>query len=145
MPPGDALPETLVPTDDTKDIVYEVDAVILIRPDTIPLTTTTGTAQLSSFTDTLSKGHVPKVLLAHDQHANVPLMPEQDPDLICSVITTLLSLSTGVSAASRFSCCALLVYPSRRSLAPPIHPTIFYSYLADGLSFVFQNNEAASV
>lgn len=90
MPPGDTLPETLVPRDDTKDTAFEVDAAILLRLDTIPITTTTGMAQLSSFTDALSKDHVLKVLLAHDQHTNVLLIPEQDPDLISSVIAVLL-------------------------------------------------------
>lgn len=125
MPPGDTLPETLVPRDDTKDTAFEVDAAILLRLNTIPIPTTTGMAQLSSFTDALSKDHVLKVLLAHDQHTNVLLIPEQDPDLISSVIAVLLYFFSGVSTTSRFNRCALLCTGSPPSfiLRPTMHPT----------------------
>ena len=59
--------------------------------------------------------HAPKVLLAFAPCVTAPLMPEQGPDLVSGVVnmddttfTTLLSLSSGASAISRFNCCALL-------------------------------------
>ena len=59
--------------------------------------------------------HAPEVLLAQEQRIDVPLIPEQGPDLISGVVTidddtftTLLSLHSGVSTTSRFYCRALL-------------------------------------
>ena len=80
--------------------------------------------------------HAPEVLLAQEQRIDAPLMPEQGPDLIGGVVsmddatfTTLLSLSSGVSATSRFNCRALLDTGSPQSF---IHQGAFDQMVATG-------------
>lgn len=58
--------------------------------------------------------HAPEVLLAQEQRADAPLLPEQGPDLIGGIVTMddatftiLLTLHSGVSVTSRFDCRAL--------------------------------------
>ena len=72
-------------------------------------------AHLSVFTDSVPDNHALEVLLAHAPRVTVPLMPEQGPDPVSGVVpidnatfTTLLSLSSGASATSRFTCRTLL-------------------------------------
>ena len=122
-PPDDPAPEIPVPRDVTGDTVFEVDPITRLRLDTTPLPANARTAVLSAFTDSVPGDHAPEVLLAHKQRDDVPLMPEQGPDLIGCIVamddatfTTLLTLHSGVSATSRFDCRAIL-----------------HSYLAAGL------------
>ena len=114
-PPFHPAPETPVPRDDTGDKVFEVDPVTHIRLDTDPPSANTQTATLSAFTDSVPDDHAPEVLLAQEQRTDVPLIPEEGPDLISGVVamddatfTTLLSLHSGVSTTFRFNCRALL-------------------------------------
>ena len=102
----------------------------------------THSAQFSAFTGSVPHDHAPEVLLAYAQRATAPLLPEQGPDLVSGVVTmddatftTLLSLSSGASATSRFNCRALLDIgsphrsftkePLIKCLPPalPTHPT----------------------
>ena len=70
---------------------------------------------MSAFTDLMSDDYTPVVLLAHTNRADDPLISEQGPDLTSGVVTmddvtfeTLLSLTSGASATSRFCYRALL-------------------------------------
>ena len=108
-------PETPVPRDITGDTVFEVDTITHLRLDTTSLPANAQTAALSAFTESVPDDHAPEVLLAQEQRADAPLMPEQGPDLIGCIVTrddatftTLLTLHSGVSAISRFDCRALL-------------------------------------
>ena len=115
IPPIDPAPETPVPRDVTGDTVFEVDPITHFRLDTTPLPANAQTAALSAFTDSVPDDHAPEVLLAHEQRDDAPLMPEQGPDPIGSIVTmddatftTLLTLHSGVSVTSRFDCRAIL-------------------------------------
>ena len=114
-PPDDPAPEIPVPRDFTGDTVFEVDPITHLRLDTTPLPANAQTAALSAFTDSVPDDHASEVLLAHEQHDDAPLMPEQGPDLIGGIVTmddatftTLLTLHGGLSATSRFDCRAIL-------------------------------------
>ena len=122
-------PETPVPRDGTGDTVFEVDLVTHFRLDTDPPSANTQMATLAAFTDSVPDDHVPEVLLAQEQRIDAPLIPEEGPDLIGSVVTmddatftTLLSLHSGVSTTSRFNCRALLDKGSPQSF---IHQEAF--------------------
>ena len=43
-------------------------------------------AQLSAFTDSVPDDHAPEVLVAYAQRVTAPLLPEQGPDLVSSVV-----------------------------------------------------------
>ena len=129
-------PETPVPRDDTGITVFEVDPVTHLRLDTDPPPANTQTATLSVFTDSVPDDHAPEVLLAEEQGVDAPLIPEQGPDLISSVVTmddatftTLLSLHSGASTTSRFNCRALLDTGSPQSF---IHQGAFDQMVATG-------------
>ena len=114
-PPDDPAPETPVPREDTGDTVFEVDPITHLRLDTTPLPANAQTAALSAFTESVPDDHTPEVLLAQEQRADAPPLPEQGPDLLGGIVTmddatftTLLTLHSGVSATSRFDCRALL-------------------------------------
>ena len=135
-PPFHPAPETPVPRDDTGDTVFEVDPVTHLRLDTDPPSANTQTATLSAFTGSVPDDHAPEVLLAQEQRTDVPLIPEQGPDLISGVVTmddatftTLLSLHSGVSTTSRFNCRALLDTGSPQS---SIHQGAFDKMVATG-------------
>ena len=121
-PPCNPTPETPAPGNDTGDTVFEVDPVTRLHLDTTPNIANTHTATLSAFTDSVPDDNAPEVLLAQDQRTDAPSLPEQGPNLISGVVTmddatfTLLSLSSGVSATSRFNCRALL--DTADSIAP---------------------------
>ena len=129
-------PETSVPRDDTGDTIFEVDPVTHLRLYTNPPSANTQTATLSTFTDSVPDDHTPEVLSSQEQRIDVPLIPEQGPDLIGSVVTmddttftTLLSLHSGVSSTSRFNCRALL---DTGSPQPSIHQRAFDQMVATG-------------
>ena len=111
----DPAPETPVPPDVTGDTVFEVDTITHLRLDTTPLPAKAQPAALSAFTESVPDDHAPEVLLAQEQRADAPLMPEQGLDLIVGIVTmddatftTLLTLHSGVFATSRFDCRAIL-------------------------------------
>ena len=121
--PDGPAPEIPAPRDVTGDTVFEVDTITHLRLDTTPLPANAQTAALSDSTEPVPDDHAPEVLLAQEQRADAPLMPEQGPDLIGGIVTmddatftTLLTVHSGVSATSRFDC-----------------RTILDSYLAAGL------------
>ena len=135
-PPDDPAPETPVPRDDTGDTVFEVDPITHLRLDTTPLPANAQTAALSAFTESVPDDHAPEVLLAQEQRADAPLLPEQGPDLLGGIVTmddatftTLLTLHSGVSATSRFDCRALLDTGSPQSF---IHQGAFDQMVAMG-------------
>ena len=136
VPPDDPAPETPVPRDATGDTVFEVDPITHLRLDTTPLPANAQTAALSAFTESVPDDHAPEVLLAQEQRADAPLLPEQGPDLIGGIVTmddatftTLLTLHSGVSATSRFDCRALLDTGSPQSF---IHQGAFDQMVAMG-------------
>ena len=109
---GSIAPDTWVPMDPTDDTVFEVHPVTHLRLNKTPTAPNAYTATLSAFTDF---DHAPEVLLAYTQRVDTRPIPEQCPDLIGGIVTmdeatftTFLSLSSGVSATSRFKCHALL-------------------------------------
>ena len=111
----DNAPETPVPRDVTGDMVFEVDTITHLRRDTTPLPANAQTAPLSAFTKSVPDDRAPEVLLAQEQRADAPFMPEQGPDLIGGIVTmddatfaTLLTLHSGVFATSRSDCRAIL-------------------------------------
>ena len=135
-PPDDPAPETPVPRDATGDTVFEVDPVTHLRLDTTPHPANTQTAALSASIESVPDDHVPEVLLAQEQRADAPLLPEQGPDLIGGIVTmddatftTLLTLHSGVSATSQFHCRALLGTGSPQSF---IHQGSFDQMVAMG-------------
>ena len=122
--------------DDTDDTVFEVDPITHVRLNRPPLNTTTHSAQLSVFTDSVPDDHAPVVLLAYTQYVTAPQIPNQGPDLVSGVITmddatftALLSLSSGASATSRFNCRALLDTGSPQLF---IHQEAFDQMVATG-------------
>ena len=134
---GGTQPDILVPRDDdTDDTIFEVDPITHVHLNRSPLNTTTHSAQLSAFTDSVPDDHAPEVLLAYAQRPTAPLLPEQGPDLVSGVVTmddatftTLLSLSSGASATSLFNCRALLDTRSPQSF---IHQGAFDQMFATG-------------
>ena len=135
-PPDDRAPETPVPRDDTGDTVFEVDPITHLRLDTTPLPANAQTAALSAFIESVPDDHAPEVLLAQEQRADAPPLPEQGPDLLGGIVTmddatftTLLTLHSGVSATSRFDCRALLDTGSPQSF---IHQGAFDQMVAMG-------------
>ena len=98
------------------------------------------TTTLSAFTDSVPDDHAPEVLSAHSNRIDAPLLPEQDPDLISSVImdnapfTALPSLISGFSATPRFNFCALLETGSTQSF---IHEGDFGQIVATGATDAF--------
>ena len=115
VPPDNSAPETPVPRDATGGTVFEVDPITHLRLDTTPLPANAQTAAFSAFTESVPDDHAPEVLLAQEQRADAPLMPEQGPDLIGGIVTmddatftTLLTLHSGVFATSRFDGRAIL-------------------------------------
>ena len=135
-PPDDPAPETPVPRDATGDTVFEVDPITHLRLDTTPLPANAQTAALSAFTDSVPDDHAPEVLLAQEQRADAPLLPEQGPGLIGGIVTmddatftTLSTVHSGVSATSRFDCRALLDTRSPQSF---IHQGAFDQMVAMG-------------
>ena len=135
-PPDDPAPETPVPRDDTGDTVFEVDPITHLRLDTTPLPANAQTAALSAFTESVPDDHAPEVLLAQEQRADAPPLPEQGPDLLGGIVTkddatftTLLTLHSGVSATSRFDCRALVDTGSPQSF---IHQGAFDQMVAMG-------------
>ena len=135
-PPDDPAPETPFPRDATGDTVFEVDPILHLRLDTTPLPANAQTAALSAFTESVPDDHAPEALLAQEQRADAPLLPEQGPDLIGGIVTmddatftTLVTLDSGVSATSRFDCRALLNTGSPHSF---IHQGAFDQMVAMG-------------
>ena len=129
----------------TGDTVFEVDTITHLRLDTTPLPANAQTAALSAFTESVPDYHAPEVLLAQEQRADAPLMPEQGPDLIGGIVTmddaTFTTLLTLHSGGSRLHA---------STAAPPWTPT---SPLASSStpchrsrapSYVFRRNRAAS-
>ena len=101
--------------DDTDDAVFDVNPITHVRLDRSPLNTPTHVIQLSVFTASMPDDKAPEVLLVYVPRVTAPLLPKQGPDLVSVVVTmgdatftTLLSLSGGASATSRFNCRALL-------------------------------------
>ena len=122
--------------DHTDDTVFEVDPVTHLRLNKTPTAPNTHTATMSAFTDSVPDDHAPEVLLAYAQRVDTRPIPEQGPDLIGGIVTmddatftTLLSLSSGVSATSRFKCRALLDTGSPQSF---IHQGAFDQMVASG-------------
>ena len=135
-PLSNPTPETSVPRDDTGDTVYEVDPVTHLRLDTDPPSAHTQMATLSAFAYSVPDDHAPEVLLALEPRIDAPLISEQGPDWISGVVTmdddtfaTLLSLHSGVSTTSRFTCRALLDTGSPQSF---IHQGAFDQMVATG-------------
>ena len=135
VPPQNPTPETPVPCA-AGDTVFEVDPVTHLRLETDPLPANTQMATLLAYTASVPDDHAPEVLLAQEQRFDALLIPEQGPDLIGGVVTmddatftTLLSLHSGVSATSRFNCCALLDTGSPQSF---IHQGAFDQRVASG-------------
>ena len=102
--------------------------ITYVRLDSFPLNVLTHVAKFSAFTDLLPDEHAPEVLLAYAPRMTAPLMPKQGPDLVSGVVamddatfTTLLSLSNGASATSRFNCRALLDTGSPQSFIHQAH------------------------
>ena len=134
--PNDPAPETPVPRDATGDTVFEVDPITHLRLDTTPLPANAQTAAFLAFTDSVPDDHAPEVLLAQEQRADAPLLPEQGPDLIDGIVTmddatltTLSTLHSGISATSQFDCRALLDTGSPQSF---IHQGAFDQMVAMG-------------
>lgn len=63
-------------------MVLDVDLITHLYLGKTPLNVTTRTAQILAFTDPLPDDHAPELLLACDQRADAPLMPEQEPNHI---------------------------------------------------------------
>ena len=135
--PGGTPPAILASRDDENDdTVFEVDPLTHVRLNRSPLNTTTHSAQLSAFTDSLPDDHAPEVLSAYAQRPTAFLLPEQGPGLVSGVVTmddatftTLLSLSSRASATSPFNCCALLATGSPQSF---IHQGAFDQMVVTG-------------
>ena len=135
VPPLNPTPETPVHCA-AGDTVFEVDPVTHLRLETNPLPANTQSAMLFASTASVPDDHAPEVLLAQEQRIDAPLIPEQGPDLTGGVVTmddatftTLLSLHSGVSATSRFTCRALLDTGSPQSF---IHQRAFDQMVALG-------------
>ena len=122
--------------DGTDDTIFGVDPITHVRLDRSLINTATHLAQLSAFTDSVPDDHAREVLLAYAQRVTAPPIPEQRPDLVSGVVTmddatftTLLSLSSGASATSRFNCRALYNTGSPQSF---IHQGAFDQMVATG-------------
>lgn len=74
-----------------------------------PFNPPTYVAKLSTLTDSVPDYHAPEVLIFYAPRVTAPLVPEQGPDLVNNAtFTTLFSLLSGASVASRFNCYAFL-------------------------------------
>ena len=144
--PDDPAPETPPPPPvATGDTVFEVDTITHLRLDTTPLPANAQTAALLAFTESVPDYHAPEVLLAQEQRADAPFMPEQGPDLIGGIVTmddaTFTTLLTLHSGGSR-----LLASTAAPSWTPtsPLASSSTPRHRSRAPSYVFRRNRAAS-
>ena len=134
--------DTTDSTNHPGDTVFEVDPITPIRLNMAPVLESPRNAILSALMDSVPDDHAPEVLLTNTAHTDEPLISEQGPDLMGSVVTmddatftTLPSLTSGALVTSQFPCRALLDTGSPQSFihqgafeqmvatAPPPNPT----------------------